>query len=61
MKQVAVIAFALIVTLAVAEKYAMVFGTANGWDNYSISSVRSIFGLKSRIHVVCIQILFALE
>ena len=56
MKRFAVIAFALIVTLAVAEKYAMVFGTANGWDNYSIASVRPVFDLNSRIHAVCIQI-----
>lgn len=29
----------LILSLSVAEKYAMVFGTANGWSNYSITSV----------------------
>lgn len=29
----------LILSLSIAEKYAMVFGTANGWSNYSITSV----------------------
>lgn len=29
----------LILSLSVGEKYAMVFGTANGWSNYSITSV----------------------
>ena len=29
----------LLAALAAAEKYAMVFGTANGWSNYSITSV----------------------
>ena len=30
---------ALILSIVLAEKYAMVFGTADGWGNYSISSV----------------------
>ena len=29
----------LFAALAAAEKYAMVFGTADSWDNYSITSV----------------------
>ena len=29
---------ALIAAIAAAEKYAMVFGTADGWGNYSITS-----------------------
>lgn len=29
----------LLAALAAAEKYAMVFGTADSWDNYSITSV----------------------
>ena len=58
MKVIAVIAFALLATLAAAEKYAMVFGTANGWDNYSISSVGFVFAFNSRILAVCTQISF---
>ena len=30
--------FALVVVIATAEKYAMVFGTKDGWSNYSIAS-----------------------
>ena len=30
---------ALVLSVALAEKYAMVFGTADGWWNYSITSV----------------------
>ena len=30
---------ALIATIAAAEKYAMVFGTAQGWRNYPVYSV----------------------
>ena len=30
---------AVILSVAIAEKYAMIFGTANGWSNYSITSV----------------------
>ena len=29
----------LLAALAAAEKYAMVFGTADDWSNYSITSV----------------------
>ena len=29
----------LLAALAAAEKYAMVFGTADDWGNYSITSV----------------------
>ena len=30
---------ALVLSVALAEKYAMVFGTADDWWNYSITSV----------------------
>lgn len=30
---------AIIASVVMAEKYAMVFGTADGWYNYSITSV----------------------
>ena len=30
---------AIILSIALAEKYAMVFGTADDWFNYSITSV----------------------
>ena len=30
---------ALIATIAAAEKYAMIFGTKDGWGNYPIYSV----------------------
>ena len=39
MKSIATIVL-LLATIAVAEKYAMVFGAADGWYNYSITSVR---------------------
>lgn len=40
--------------LTTAERYAMVFGTADGWSNYSITSVRvhdrfSLLGALSRV------------
>lgn len=30
---------AVILSVAIAEKYAIIFGTAKGWSNYSITSV----------------------
>lgn len=30
---------AIVAAIAMAEQYAMVFGTADGWSNYSITSV----------------------
>ena len=31
--------FALVVAVVMAEQYAMIFGTCDGWGNYSITSV----------------------
>ena len=33
----------LILSVVLAEKYAMVFGTADDWFNYSITSVNVLF------------------
>lgn len=30
---------AIVAAIAAAEQYAMIFGTADGWGNYSITSV----------------------
>lgn len=32
---------AIILSVAIAEKYAIIFGTAKGWSNYSITSVHA--------------------
>lgn len=56
MIKIAASVFVLLLALAAAEKYAMVFGTANGWDNYSIASVGYIIYFKPRIHVGFTQI-----
>ena len=32
---------AIILSVAIAEKYAIIFGTAKGWSNYSITSVNA--------------------
>ena len=40
MRKFTAFVFAILAALAVAEKYAMVFGTADWWGNYSIDSVR---------------------
>ena len=34
--------FGLLATVVLAEQYAMIFGTADGWSNYSITSVSII-------------------
>ena len=34
--------FGLLETVVLAEQYAMIFGTADGWSNYSITSVSII-------------------
>ena len=39
MRKIAALVLAVIVAIAAAEKYAMVFGTADYWGNYSITSV----------------------
>ena len=48
---------ATICAVGLAEQYAMVFGTADDWDNYSITSVKH-FGslLINRNHAVYTQI-----
>ena len=43
MRKFTAIVFAILVALVVAEKYAMVFGTADDWLNYSITSVRASY------------------
>ena len=39
MKNLTTYLLILLATLVAADKYAIVFGTADGWDNYSITSV----------------------
>ena len=39
MRTFTAIALIILAALAAAEKYAMVFGTADYWGNYSITSV----------------------
>ena len=43
MRKFTAFVLAILATLAVAEKYAMVFGTADDWGNYSITSVRASY------------------
>ena len=45
---------AIVAAIAMAEQYAMVFGTADGWGNYSITSVgNALIGLFVRSLAVC--------
>lgn len=52
-----ILTFLLLVTVALADRYAMVFGTADGWGNYSITSVRIHIHLHSRNLVACMPCL----
>lgn len=36
------ILFSIFAAVVMAEQYAMIFGTADLWNNYSIASVRTI-------------------
>ena len=48
---------ATICAVGLAEQYAMVFGTADDWDNYSITSVKHFsYLLTCRNHAVYTQI-----
>lgn len=52
----------MLAALVVAEKYAMVFGTADGWGNYSITSVSvSSDRVMPRILAVCMMTSLRLE
>ena len=42
MRKVTAFVLAVLVSFAAAEKYAMVFGAADDWGNYSITSVQSL-------------------